>query len=146
MWKKPYVMWNLSSDINHSLTKTQQPFQLGYHPELDITPYLTDDKSNQFQSFISVLHWIVEWGRLDIYVNTALLSIFLTQPRVGHMEALYYIFGYLKAHNHSTMVFDDSILQWRHDDFPTYDWVVFTQMLKKKFLLMYLLLKAPCAN
>jgi hypothetical protein len=38
------------------------------------------------------------------------------------MEALYYIFGYLKYHDRSTMVFDDSYLNWNDRDFPTYDW------------------------
>jgi hypothetical protein len=36
------------------------------------------------------------------------------------MEALYHIFGYLKAHDRSTMVFDDAPLLWKDSDFhPT---------------------------
>jgi hypothetical protein len=41
------------------------------------------------------------------------------------MEALYYIFGYLKSHDRSTMVFDDAPLLWKDTDFPSYDWQEF---------------------
>jgi hypothetical protein len=55
---------------------------------------------------------MVELGRLDIYVNVALLSLYLTAPRKGHLEAIYCIYGYLKGHFRSTMVFDDAYLNW----------------------------------
>jgi hypothetical protein len=41
---------------------------------------------------------MVELGRLDIYVHVALLSSYLVQPRRGHLEAIYNIYGYLKQH------------------------------------------------
>jgi hypothetical protein len=110
---------------DRSLQKTRQPLPTGYHPELDISPLLSEEETNQYQSFISVLRWIVELGRLDIYVHVSFLSSYLTNPRVGHMEALYYIFGYLKSHDRSTMVFDDAPLLWKDADFPSYDWQEF---------------------
>lgn len=73
-------------------------------------------------SHISILRWMVELGRLDIYVNVALLSSFLMQPRQGHLEAIYSIYGYLKQYNHSTMVFDDQEINWNENDFVHYDW------------------------
>jgi hypothetical protein len=68
---------------------------------------------------------MVELGRLDIYINVALLSSSLTAPRIGHLEAIYQIYGYLKAHDRSTMVFDDGYLNWCDSDFPEYDWTDF---------------------
>jgi len=107
------------------LPKVHQPLPSNYHPELDITPLLQDEDVNLYQSYVSILRWIIELGHLDIYVYVAIMSSFLTSPRLGHMEALYYIFGYLKAHNRSTMVFDASYLQWRESDFVTCDWMDF---------------------
>ncbi len=98
---------------------------MSYLPELDITLLLQDDEVHFFQSQISILRWIVELGRLDIYINVALLSSYLTAPRKGHLEAVYCIFGYLKAHMRSTMVFDDAYVQWNENDFPFYDWLDF---------------------
>jgi len=89
-----------------TLRKSNQPMPTAYLPELNITPLLQDDDIHFYQSQISILRWMVELGRLDIYVNVALLSSYLTAPRIGHLEAIYSIFGYLKSHTRSTMVFD----------------------------------------
>jgi hypothetical protein len=96
-----------------------------YYPELDINPHSLEDEIQFFQSQISILCWMVELGRLDIFINMALLSSFLTAPRQGHMEAVYCIYGYLKAHSRSTMVFDNSYINWSDSDFPLYDWTEF---------------------
>jgi hypothetical protein len=87
---------------NRSLRKSQQPMLSNYHPEIDITPYLTPDDTNFYQSQISILCWMVEFGRLDIYTPVALLSSYLTHPRQGHLEAIYVIYQYLKGHDRST--------------------------------------------
>jgi hypothetical protein len=68
---------------------------------------------------------MVELGRVDMYINVALLSAFMAAPRQGHLEAIYYIYGYLKSHNRSDVVFDSSYVNWKSEDFPTYDWVDF---------------------
>jgi len=44
---------------------------------------------------------------------------------MGHLEAVYYLFGYLKAHDQSTMVFDSEYIDWRDEDFPIQDWTDF---------------------
>jgi len=110
---------------NRKLPKVYQPLPSNYHPELDITPLLTDDEVNLYQSYVSILRWIVELGRLDIYVHVAFMSAYLSNPRVGNMEAILYIFGYLKAHDRSTMVFDPGYLQWKDSDFLECDWTDF---------------------
>jgi hypothetical protein len=97
-------------DQGRVLRKSQQPMLSSYHPELDITPYLSPEETNFYQSQISILRWMVELGRLDIYTPVVLLSSYLTQPRRGHLEAVYIIYQYLKTHDRSTMVFDDSYI------------------------------------
>jgi len=67
----------------------------------------------------------VELGRIDIYVDTALLSQHLVHPRQGHLEAVYHIYSYLKKHERCTMVFDDAMLTYTPDDFPVFDWTDF---------------------
>jgi hypothetical protein len=104
------------------LFTTHQPMHSEYSPELDITPFLDDEMTNYYQSQISILRWMVELGRLDIYIQVALLSSYLVKPRVGHLEAVYYLYGYLKAHSRSSMVFDSEYINWCEDDFPIQDW------------------------
>jgi len=110
---------------DRKLYTSHQPLPTNYVPELDITPLLDDDQTNFYQSQISILRWMIELGRLDIYVHVAQLSSFLVQPRQGHMEAVYCIYGYLKAHSRSTMVFDDTYVNWYDGDFPQPDWTDF---------------------
>jgi hypothetical protein len=47
---------------------------------------------------IGILRWAVEIGRIDIYLETSLLSPYQANPRFGHIEAAYHIFAYLKKH------------------------------------------------
>ncbi len=86
---------------------------------------MNDEDTNLYQRYISILRWIVKLGRLDIYVHVAFLSSHLMHPRIGHLEATYHIFAYLKRYDKSTMVFDDTYLHWKDSDFPSYDWSEF---------------------
>lgn len=72
-----------------TLKRANQCMPTAYYPKLDITPYLLDSEIQFFQSQISMLRWMVELSRLDIFINVALLSSYLTAPRQGHMEAIY---------------------------------------------------------
>jgi hypothetical protein len=47
---------------------------------------------------IGILRWAVEIGRIDIYLEVSLLSQYQADPRLGHLEAIYHIFAYLKKH------------------------------------------------
>lgn len=86
--------------------KPSTPMQTNYRPELDVTPLLEPDQANYYQSLIGVLRWAVELGRIDIYIDVSLLSSFLAQPRIGHLQQVLHIFAYLKCHEQSNLVFD----------------------------------------
>jgi len=112
---------------DRKLFPAYQPMHTDYVPELDVTPFLDNEETNFYQSQVSILQWMVELGRLDLYVYVALLSSYLCQPQQGHLEAIYYMYGYLKAHDHSTMVFDSQYINWCDEDFPVHDWTDFYQ-------------------
>jgi len=103
-------------------TKTSTPLSCGYHPELDVSPLIDDDETNYYQNMIGILHWAVELGRVDIHVDVAMMSRYLVQPRMGHMNELFHIFAYLKAHKWSTMVFDEAHVDINEAKFPKHDW------------------------
>ncbi len=52
---------------------------------------------------------------------------------MGHLEAIYLLYGYLKAHDRSTMVFDDEYVNWNDNDFSTEDWSDFYRDAREKF-------------
>ena len=47
---------------------------------------------------IGILCWAIKIGCIDIYLEVSLLSQYQASPRLGHLEAAYHIFGYLKKH------------------------------------------------
>eukprot|EP00957_Ditylum_brightwellii_P013615 1027151-Ditylum_brightwellii.AAC.1 len=51
-----------------------------------------------YEELIGSLRWTVEFGRLDILLETSLVSTYLAMPRKGHLEQVLYIIGYLKYH------------------------------------------------
>jgi len=105
--------------------KPQTPMRTDYRAELDVSPLLTPDQANYYMSLIGILCWAVELGRLDIYVDVTLLSSYMAQPRVGHMEQVLHIFAYLKCHLQTNLVFDPNEINWDEGQFKKYDWTSF---------------------
>ncbi len=64
----------------------------------------------------------MELGRIDIYIDVALLSSYLAQPRMGHLEQVFHIFSYLKHHLNSHLVFDPQYVSWEQANFHECDW------------------------
>ena len=106
-------------------TKTSTPLSCSYHPELDVSLLLDDDETIYYQNMIGILHWAVELGRINIHVDVAMMSHYLVQPRMGHMNELFHIFAYLKAHKQLTMVFDEACVDINEAKFPKHDWLDF---------------------
>ena len=98
------------------------PMSSGYRPELDPTPELNHTQQNCYQGLIGVLRWICELGRLDIIQPVSLLSRYLAQAREGHLNQVFHVFAYLKNHNRSKIVMDDSEPQVDESKFSKCDW------------------------
>jgi hypothetical protein len=105
--------------------KPTTPMQAGYRPELDVSPILNPEQANYYQSLIGILRWEVELGRIDIYVDVALLSSHLAEPRAGHLDQVFHIFNYLKHHMNSHLVFDLNYVSWDQASFQDSDWKEF---------------------
>ena len=61
-------------------TKCGTPLKSGYRPELDTSPELKQDGLQRYQELIGMLPWAVELGRVDILMETALMSTHLALP------------------------------------------------------------------
>ena len=83
------------------------PMDVNYKPEMDITPLLPVRLITKYQSYIGILRWAVELGRIDILYEVSRLSSFNAQPREGHFKAVLRVFSYLKKHLNSRLVLDD---------------------------------------
>ena len=74
-----------------------------------------------YQDLVGVLRWMVELGIVDILLETSLMSSHLALPRLGHLEQLIHIFGYLKAHPKRKLAFDAAHPNINERRFKKYD-------------------------
>lgn len=103
-------------------TKVKTPLSTGYRPELDLSPELDSARQNYYQGLIGILRWMCELGRIDILMPVSLMSRYLASAREGHLDQLFHVFAYLKAHDRSTMVFDDTLPNFGSSTFLSCDW------------------------
>jgi hypothetical protein len=97
----------------------------GYHPEVDTSDPLDADATNLYQSYVGILRWCIELGRIDICLALGKLSSYLACPRIGHMEAVLQVFSYLSKHSRSKLVFDPNPRNWSDRDWSHPYWKEF---------------------
>ena len=78
-----------------------------------------------------MLRWMVELGRVDILLKTSLMSAHLGLPRLGHLEQLIRMFGYLKAYPKRKLAFDAAHPNINKRRFKRYDWYDFYRRAKE---------------
>jgi hypothetical protein len=110
------------SDIGTALIGQRQPIHSDYCLALDSSPLLNDKLTNYYQGLIGVLQWATELGRLDILTPVSLMSSYIYAPREGHIAQLLHIFRYLKSHDRSRVVFDDTTPYFDESRFTKCDW------------------------
>ena len=85
--------------------KYTSPLEKGDHPELDKTELLDESGIQKYQSLIGALQWAVAIGRIDVTAAVMSMSSFRVAPKVGHLERLKRIYGYLSKFRHATIRF-----------------------------------------
>jgi hypothetical protein len=103
-------------------SKCYTPLPTDYKPELETSPELKADGVQYYQELIGILRWAVELGRVDILLETSLMSTYLAMPRSGHLEHVYRIFGFLKLYPKRKLAFDPQHPKISERMFTRYDW------------------------
>jgi hypothetical protein len=83
--------------------KALSPLEQNDHPEMDDSPFLGQDETQQFQSLIGAMQWAVSIRRIDIATAVMSLSSFCAMPRRGHLERAKRIYGYLQKMKEATI-------------------------------------------
>jgi hypothetical protein len=76
-------------------TSVTSPLEKGDHPEPDTSELCSMDQIAQYQSMIGALQWIVTIGQFDIHSAVMTMSGFRMAPRIGHVNRLRRLYGYL---------------------------------------------------
>ena len=71
--------------------KAENPFKMGYDPELDTSPELDPNAASYYLTIICILRWMVKLGRIDVITEVLLLSYHVALPREGHLKAAVHV-------------------------------------------------------
>ena len=83
--------------------KSRTPLVGGDHPESDISEFCNQDQIKQYQTIVGQHIWLSGLGRFDIAVHVMTMSRFRQKPRIGHLERLKKIVGYLANLPHGAL-------------------------------------------
>jgi hypothetical protein len=80
------------------------------------------DGIRKYQSMIGALQWIVTIGRFDVATAVMTMSGFRVAPRIGHLEYLKRIYGYLAKMKYGTIRFRTDIPDYSELGEIHHDW------------------------
>ena len=102
--------------------KSRTPLVGGDHPESDTSEFCNQDQIKQYQTIVGQLIWLSGLGRFDIAVHVMTMSRFRQQPRIGHLERLKKIVGYLVNLPHGALRFRVHEPDYSNLPHKEYDW------------------------
>ena len=85
--------------------KINAPLDPKDHPELDDTDLLDEVGMRLYWKLLGMLQWAVTLGRIDIMCAVMTMGGYRCQPRIGHMNRLKRIFGFLKQYKSCSIKF-----------------------------------------
>ena len=77
------------------------------------------------------MRWAIEIGRIDILLEVSFMSTHLALPRIGHLEHLCHVFGFLKDKPKMKLALDPAHPQISENMFQEYDWQDFYRDAKE---------------
>ena len=77
---------------------TTAPLDPKDHPEMDNSSFLGEDDITRYQSLIGALQWAITLGRFELLPAVVSLGSFRVAPRIGHMDRIKRVYGFLRRH------------------------------------------------
>ena len=116
------ILESYESMFKEKPRKSRPPLEEGDHPELH-TPGLCDEhQTNQLQTLVGQLQWLISPGHVDIAVHVMSLSRFRAQPRKGHLDRTKRTVGYLLFLPDGAIRFRTGEPDFSSLDDQEYDW------------------------
>ena len=112
--------------FNEKPKKASSPLEKNDHPELDESDILSIQDQKKYQSMIGALQWCVSLGRFDIATPVMTMSRFRAEPRLGHLERVKRIYGYLREYNAGAVRIRTNKPDYSNLPDTNYDWMYTT--------------------
>ena len=85
---------------------TKTPLLANHGAKGVISNELVQINSSYYASFIRMLWWVVEIGRLVIICEVLMMSSYIAMPREGHLQQIFHIFTYLTMYHNYRIVLE----------------------------------------
>ena len=93
---------------------TKSPLEKNDHPELDNSELCNEEQITKYMCMIGQLQWAISLGRYDILAQVMSMSRFRLAPKIGHLERMKRLYGYLAKTKHFTMRYRNKEPDYSH--------------------------------
>ena len=101
---------------------SKSPHEKNDHPELDNSESCNKEQITQYMSMIGQLQWAITLGRYDILAQVMSMSRFRLAPKIGHLERMKRLYGYLAKTKHYVIRYRTKEPDYSHLPKLNYDW------------------------
>ena len=85
---------------NESFVNVKSPLEKNDHPELDNTELCNKGQITKYMWMIGQIQWVITLGRYDILAHVMSMFRFRLVPKIGHLERMKRLYGYLAKNKH----------------------------------------------
>jgi hypothetical protein len=82
-----------------------------YKSKVNVSPDISPEMANFYQSQVGVLQWIIEMCRFDITTEVSMLAEHMAAPREWHLTVVFHVFAYLNNTKIARLINDPSYPQ-----------------------------------
>ena len=107
---------------NENFINAKSPLEKNYHPELDNSEFCNEEQIMKYMSMIGQLQWAIILCRYDILAHVMSMSRFRLAPKIGHLERMKRLCGYLAKTKHSAIRYRTKELHYSHLTKQEYKW------------------------
>ena len=107
---------------SENFISSKSPLEKNDHPELDNSESCNEEQITQYMSMVGQLQWAITLGRYDILAQVMSMSRFRLAPKIGHLEGMKRIYGYLAKTKHCAIRYRTKEPDYSHLPKLNYDW------------------------
>ena len=107
---------------NEHFLNVKSPLEKDDHPELDNTKLCNEEQITKYMCMIGQLQWAITLGRYDILAYVIPMSRFRLAPKIGHLEVVKRVYGYLVKTKHFAIRYTTEEPDYSHLPKQEYEW------------------------
>ena len=105
-----------------NLINVKSPQEKNDHPELDNSELCYEEQITKYMSMITQLQWAITLERYDILAQVMSMSRFRLAPKIGHLDRMKRLYGYLVKTKHFAIRYRTKEADYSYQPEQEYEW------------------------